>query len=572
MIREKPDKMRIVVLVLLMLAFIVLAVVLVRLEPVTSEGIWQLEEHWQVEGPNLQEDDISLADISVPSIKNGESVILRHPLPEEETDSACVQLQTTHASITVSVDGVPVFADGAQYTAAKKMTPSWFHYVPLPDNYGGKELQIEIRAQENSAFSGIMPVMVGNISNLYLYYISTYRITLFISLFLMITGFVMLFVFFFLWNYYKLEIRMLFSTLLALDLGVYLLCYHELPDFLISNIDISDFLEYATLYSIPALAIGFAACTYTGTERKVLAVISAVDFLLLIVQFVLHFTHVIHIDRFVSVCHVIILIECTVLFYIFFKNRRRRKNAHEEQQSWQASDRVLLGSFFIMLAFSLVDIVRFFLRRYFSMVGNRYPDLNFLLTGTMIFVVGLFINFFYYHIERISAEKTTEHLAGLAFTDPLTGMANRSRCDKLLDELNEAGGEYTVVSMDVNYLKRINDTFGHSTGDKYLVDMAAMIRKAFPDAALHGRMGGDEFIVVLPGAVPETYKSCISVLKQEVRDKNASGSEIHYGISYGVAYTYETHEHTLQATYEIADMRMYEMKKIRHAQEDAHAN
>ena len=571
MIREKPDVSRIVILVLLLLALITLVFFFVRMEPLAAGKIRYLDDHWSVKTWDLEFNDITLSDLKLGFVKTGDRIILRNTLPEEETDGAAIQLQTIHAAISVSVDGKPVYADGAQYPAANKMTPSLFHFIALPAGYGGKELQIELWANEDGAFSGISPILTGDVSDLYIYYISAYRITMFISLFLMVTGVLMLFVFFFLWNYYKIEIRVLFSSLLALDLGLYLLCYHELPDFLNTAVSANDFLEYVTLYSIPPLAMAFVACTYTGKQRKIFALLAVIDALIVIVLCVLHALNIVHIDRFVSLCHMIIVIECAILFTVAIRSRQKMAKSQTEQLSWQISDRVLLGSFFIMLAFSMVDIIRFFLRRYFSMVGGRYPNLVFMLTGTMIFVVGLFLNFFYYHIERISAERTTEHLAGLAYTDPLTGMANRGRCDKLLDELNAAGGEYTIVSMDVNYLKRINDTFGHSTGDKYLVDMAAFIRKAFPDAALHGRIGGDEFIVVLNGDVPDTYRACTARLREEIRNKNETSPDIKYGISYGCAFTRETKSRTLQAALEIADARMYEMKRIRHAQEAAHA-
>ena len=168
---------------------------------------------------------------------------------------------------------------------------------------------------------------------------------------------------------------------------------------------------------------------------------------------------------------------------------------------------------------------------------------------------------------QVSADTTVSHLSGLAYTDPLTGMANCSRCETLLSDLNGTEDGCTVVSMDVDHLKQINDTFGHSTGDKYLVDMAGFLRDAFPDALLLGRMGGDEFIAVLKGMDREKFKACAKHLNGLVKAKNASGSEIHYGISYGAAYTYETTGHTLEAAMEIADARMYEMKRIRHAQE-----
>lgn len=571
MIREKPSIPRIILLVVLLAVFLGLVLFFVTLKPQSGKTVVSITDHWEIKTPAETLRDISLAEAGFGSVNRGDLFVLRNSLPKNEVDGAGLQMQTVHATLKVSVDGKQIYADGEQYTAAGKMTPTLFHFVPLPEGYGGRELMIELTANETGAFSAVTPIMVGDISELYLYYITSYRFTLFISLFLMMTGILMLFVFFFLWNYYKLELRILFSSLLALDLGLYILCFHELTDFLNARVVLNDFLEYIFLYTIPFLSIGFLACTQTGRQKRFYIGLAIADFVALLLAFLLHALDIVHVDRMVLVCHIIILVEGTLLIVLAVRNAIRARANREEQHSWQISDRVLLLSFFLMLAFAMIDIVRYLIRRFFSASGSAYADLTFMLIGAAFFVTGLFINFFYYHIERIGAEKTTEHLAGLAYTDPLTGMANRSRCEKLLEELNEEGGEYTVVSMDVDYLKRINDTFGHSTGDKYLVDMAAFIRKAFPDAALHGRMGGDEFIVVMRGNSHDLYKECTARLRQQLKEKNESGSEIRYGISYGCAYTHETKGHTLQAAFEIADVRMYEMKKIRHAQEDAHA-
>ncbi|WP_316858350.1 GGDEF domain-containing protein [uncultured Cohaesibacter sp.] len=85
-------------------------------------------------------------------------------------------------------------------------------------------------------------------------------------------------------------------------------------------------------------------------------------------------------------------------------------------------------------------------------------------------------------------------------TDMLTGIANRRAfVNKAEQRLNDASEETTLAIFDIDFFKKINDTFGHAGGDQILIDFAKLVRKALPRDALFGRMGGEEFAVLLSG-------------------------------------------------------------------------
>lgn len=90
----------------------------------------------------------------------------------------------------------------------------------------------------------------------------------------------------------------------------------------------------------------------------------------------------------------------------------------------------------------------------------------------------------------------------LAMTDPLTGVANRRRIERFgQDAFARAAAEQqllTVLTVDIDSFKPINDTFGHAVGDQVLVRVAKACQGALRQADLLGRMGGEEFLVVLP--------------------------------------------------------------------------
>lgn len=89
-----------------------------------------------------------------------------------------------------------------------------------------------------------------------------------------------------------------------------------------------------------------------------------------------------------------------------------------------------------------------------------------------------------------------------AWTDPLTGLANRRLFDDKLHDIFDAerkrGHDLSVVVMDIDYFKQVNDSLGHSAGDELLQFTADLLRQCLRGNDLAIRMGGDEFVLVLP--------------------------------------------------------------------------
>lgn len=103
--------------------------------------------------------------------------------------------------------------------------------------------------------------------------------------------------------------------------------------------------------------------------------------------------------------------------------------------------------------------------------------------------------------HRNELRASRDELQRVANTDALTGLANRHAATRALDErLGRIPDPLTVMLLDLDEFKRINDSHGHQAGDAVLREAARRMREALPAGALLGRWGGEEFIVVLDGA------------------------------------------------------------------------
>ena len=88
-----------------------------------------------------------------------------------------------------------------------------------------------------------------------------------------------------------------------------------------------------------------------------------------------------------------------------------------------------------------------------------------------------------------------------AMTDTLTGLRNRRAADTTLAALCEAHAEFSLLHMDLDYFKAVNDTLGHAAGDHVLKVVAQILEAEIRGADTAARVGGDEFVVIMPGLV-----------------------------------------------------------------------
>jgi diguanylate cyclase (GGDEF)-like protein len=124
-----------------------------------------------------------------------------------------------------------------------------------------------------------------------------------------------------------------------------------------------------------------------------------------------------------------------------------------------------------------------------------------------------------------------------AVIDPLTGMLNRQALTQRTAELEQqahfTGQPVGLIIADIDHFKRVNDAHGHAVGDAVLTDVAYMLRKQLGAFELCYRIGGEEFLVLLPGANHERSAALAQTLRASIAAQPHGGQTV--TMSFGVA-------------------------------------
>jgi diguanylate cyclase (GGDEF)-like protein/PAS domain S-box-containing protein len=165
--------------------------------------------------------------------------------------------------------------------------------------------------------------------------------------------------------------------------------------------------------------------------------------------------------------------------------------------------------------------------------------------------------------ERQKLAAANERLKSMAATDGLTGLANRRQFDEEFAHLFSSAKRYrtslSVIVVDIDHFKRVNDNFGHQEGDRVISEVARLLRKGARDSDIVARYGGEEFAVICP----HTDLASATFLAKRLCRAVANFQFDHGAItaSFGVA-SLATGDHDVQDLLSRADGALYQSKAL----------
>lgn len=168
------------------------------------------------------------------------------------------------------------------------------------------------------------------------------------------------------------------------------------------------------------------------------------------------------------------------------------------------------------------------------------------------------------HLEELS-----QRLRNMAYRDAVTGLYNhryfREQLQHEVERSSRYGTPLSLVLLDMNNFKEINDRYGHFMGDRFLGMVGEVIARQVRSSDVGARYGGDEFVIILPSTSLEEARATAEKLAAAVANcaaMTSSGEPVQLGISFGVA-SCPDEANTPSSLIERADARLYEAKALR---------
>ena len=172
--------------------------------------------------------------------------------------------------------------------------------------------------------------------------------------------------------------------------------------------------------------------------------------------------------------------------------------------------------------------------------------------------------------EILSMKEYVSQMDELAYRDPLTGAGNKAAYEKAARKLDwdilAGTADFAIIMSDLNYLKRINDSYGHDKGNVYIKGMYDIVAENFADSPIF-RIGGDEFVVIVQNGELEKCEALVDSIRERM-DKTMRDASLEpwerISTSFGIG-RYEDGD-DVDAVFKKADIAMYDEKKRMHAE------
>jgi diguanylate cyclase (GGDEF)-like protein/PAS domain S-box-containing protein len=188
---------------------------------------------------------------------------------------------------------------------------------------------------------------------------------------------------------------------------------------------------------------------------------------------------------------------------------------------------------------------------------STYADVR--ITAVRIIVKNTTVGVFGIVRDITEQKKADKMIEFLAYHDELTNLPNRRNLEKVMASFFIKDEAFSLIYLDFDRFKRINDTFGHSFGDKILVQIGKKLAEVVPEECLVSRIGGDEFaILVTGGNRPDMIAK--EIVQEFQSPLFAEGMEFLITASIGIS-SYPKDTNNLELLLKYADMAMYKAKE-----------
>lgn len=547
----------IIILVGVALGLLAMAIIIPKTK--VSVGAYHiLNNGWTMQINDTVYEDVDFDTFSFPTVNKGDVITIKGRFPYVIIRDPSLLIYTIHSDLVVTVGNNVLYEYGTDRYDQNKLLGYGRFAIPI-DNYLGKPIEIKMRVSEDNAFTEFSSPIIYEAGSFYIDYTNANRIPLATSIFLVMFGVMLGVVTLILSFKNKRMLKLFASSMLAIGSGVWSFCSYDLLFLFTKDPLVKPLFEFGALYFSPIFIMLYFSDRVKQINNKVLTYfqngLATLQISLMAIAFLGQATNLIHFPALLLYQQLLMFVLAAFIVVVMIISLKHK----------QLSSPILLIGVCAMVASVVFDLTRFMFDKYNS-DGFVISNGGYNCIGTLVLVVALIADFCYDVTNALYEEAQNDTLKMMAYTDHLTGLHNRRRCEEIFDEIDSASLQnYIIIEFDLNNLKTVNDTFGHNVGDEYLSAFGDALSKAFFTHGIVGRLGGDEFVAIIKNADDLVIDELLDRLEDEIERINKEHPDWHMSTAYGACTSCIDNPNSARRAFKLADERMYvnkqEMKK-----------
>ena len=475
-----------------------------------------------------------------------DTVVLHGTLPERDLGNECLGFLSSHEEVRVYAAGGLAYALNRGPNVFGGTTGQVWNFINLRTRYALQPVTIQIRSVYGRT-PEVPTIYIGSKPSLLMMIVGKHIVPYCICILALLLGIVMLVYWCYIHHQTYIKPDMLYLGIFSILLGIWSVNEVSIHVLVLQNHVIISYIAYITLMLLPVPFVMFVRSLYQDEKDWAWNIALFLALVNTVVSIVFQVFRIQDMNQMLKYSHVVLGITGLVLIYYSVRAIRRG--------NLDRRIKINIVCIFLDIAGLTADVLNYyFMSREFD--SNMFGRLAFF---THIVLLGW----------SASKESTALMKKGreaaiyekLAYRDQLTELFNRTAFEEDLERLWEEKDTTLIIMMDLNDLKKCNDTLGHDAGDRYIKNAARMIDTVFHDKGKCYRIGGDEFCSVMKTEESDVEQRFFDELRQLEQEYNEASSIEQIAIAYGYARFDKEKDATLMDTRNRADVMMYEHKK-----------
>lgn len=478
----------------------------------------------------------------------GSEGTISRKVPELEHDTS-LYFQVKNLDVKIYIDGECIYKNDRPDSPFLerlycKTSGSDLVEVPVYSEYSGKTMSIYLNNPYSSTGSRIVNMYIGNSSDVIKYDIGFELGGFCFSMIIIFFGFIFTAIYIPLKKNKIIGDALLYLGLFSITLGMCMITDCKLLQIIVSKESLFYTVSQFFMALIIAPMLLFFGRLYENINLKIIYFLSALSILNFASNFILNFAGIKDLHETSMITVIIFLVSMIYLVSETFRDliKKNKKNFYHN-----------IGVIFFVAAVILDSV--------FSGIGVYIGTSFFTKLGIAVFTFLECTQIICNYIQKYKTGLKEKLLSRLAYHDGLTDLLNRTSFMEELTKLEaENDAEILIAMFDVNNLKYVNDTFGHTCGDELIITSAKAIENAFSSLGKCFRTGGDEFVFISKRENAELdFLNACKTMDSYIEKVNETSR---YPVAIAMGYSIGNSRRSIKDLLDDADEKMYANKKI----------